>query len=165
MSETLADGKVGLFHYTLKDGEGNTIDTSDGKDPMVYLHGAGNIIPGLERQLTGKTVGDVLDAVVPAAEAYGEASGEAPQAIPRDQFPADVPLQKGMGMRAQDAQGAPLMIFITDITESHVFVTAEHPLAGKELHFHVEIVRIRDANADEIAHGHPHGPDGTAHHH
>jgi len=164
MSHTLAAGKVGLFHYTLRDGEGNTIDSSDGKDPMVYLHGVGNIIPGLEKQLTGKTEGDVLDVVVPAAEAYGEASGEPPQAIPRDQFPADVPLQKGMGMRAQDAQGTPIMIFITDITDSHVLVTAEHPLAGKELHFHVEIVRIRDANENEIAHGHPHGPDGNADH-
>jgi len=162
MSETLADGKVGLFHYTLTDAEGTTIDSSEGKDPMVYLHGAGNIIPGLERQLVGQGVGAILDVVVPAAEAYGEASGEPPQAIPRDQFPAEVPLHKGMGLRAQDAQGKPVVIFITDISDSHVLVTADHPLAGKELHFHVEIVRIRDANENELAHGHPHGPDGDA---
>lgn len=164
MSETLSNGKVGLFHYTLRDGDGNVIDSSEGKDPMVYLHGAGNIIPGLERQLVGLSVGAVVDAVVPAAEAYGEASGEPPQAIPRDQFPADVPLQKGMGLRAQDPQGAPVVIFVADITESHVLVTADHPLAGKELHFHVEIVRIREANESERSHGHPHGPDGDVEH-
>ena len=164
MSDTLENGTVGLFHYTLKDSDGNIIDSSDGKDPMVYLHGAGNIIPGLEKHLAGKGAGAVLDVVIPAAEAYGEDSGEPPQAIPRDQFPADIPLQKGMGLRAQDAQGTPIMIFITEITESHVMVTPEHPLAGKDLHFHVEVVRVRVASEDEVAHGHPHGPDGNAGH-
>lgn len=164
MSTTLADGKVGLFHYTLTDDDGKVIDSSSGKSPMVYLHGASNIVPGLEKHLTGKSVGDILDVTVPPAEGYGESSGLEPQMVPRKQFPKDVQLYKGMGLRAQDEDGKPFVIYVADVRGSRVYVTTEHPLAGKNLNFHVEIVGIRDATADEVAHGHAHGPDGHHHH-
>ena len=165
MSETLTAGKVGIFEYTLKDDTGKVIDSSSGKSPMVYLHGAQNIVPGLEKALEGQAVGGVLDVVVPPEEGYGESSGQEPQVVPRREFPKDVNLLVGMGLRAQDSEGKPFVIYISDIRGSRVLVTTDHPLSGKNLNFHVEVVGIRDATSDEIAHGHAHGLDGHAHHH
>ena len=164
MSDTLTDGKVGLFHYTLKDDAGKVLDSSSGKNPMVYLHGASNIVPGLEKHLAGKAVGDVLDVIVPPSEGYGEGSGQEPQAVPRKEFPKDMQLYKGMGFRAQDGQGRPFVLYVADVRGSRVMVTTDHPLAGENLHFHVEVVGVRDATADEVAHGHAHGPGGHHHH-
>ncbi|MFT4625289.1 MAG: FKBP-type peptidyl-prolyl cis-trans isomerase SlyD [Myxococcota bacterium] len=165
MSATLSDGKVGIFNYTLTGDDGKVIDSSTGKSPMVYMHGAQNIVPGLEKHLVGKAAGDVIDVAVPPEEGYGEAAGAEPQMVPRKDFPRDANLFKGMGLRAKDDDGKPFVIYVTDVRGSRVYVTTDHPLAGKTLHFHVEIVSVRDATADEVAHGHAHGIDGHAHHH
>jgi len=168
MSDTVADGLVVLFHYTLTDGEGEVIDTSrDRGEPMPYLHGAGNIVPGLERQMVGKKVGDRFTAAVPPAEGYGVATG-ARQQVPRDAFPADAPLHMGMQFASRDDKGQLVPLWIADIQGDTVTITMDHPLSGVTLNFDVEITRIRKPTDDELAHGHPHGPEGTeghGHHH
>ena len=158
----ISAGKVVAFHYTLTDDDGDVIDSSDGREPLDYLHGAGNIVPGLERQLVGKTTGDRLDAIVPPSEGYGERTG-APQAVPRGALPPDLDPMPGMQLMAQGPDGQPFPLWIARVDDEQIWVDRNHPLAGVTLHFAVEIVSIRDASAEETAHGHPHGP-GNHHH-
>ena len=160
---TVADGKVVSFHDTLTNPAGEVLDSSSGRAPLPYLHGAGNIVPGLERQLAGLAVGATLNAKVPAAEGYGERGGPPAQAVPRQAFPAGMPLEKGVPVRAQTPDGDMMVLYIDRVDGDEVFLDHNHPLAGVDLHFAVEIVEIRDASDDEMAHGHPHGPGG--HHH
>lgn len=161
---TVADGKVVTFHYTLTDDQGTVLDTSrDRGQPMPYLHGARNIVPGLEQQMSGKSVGDRFKADVPPTEGYGEHNGMAPQAVPRGEFPDDVPLQAGMQLMAQAPSGQAIPIWIARIEGEQVFIDMNHPLAGKTLHFDVEVTEIRDATEEEKSHGHPHGPGGHDH--
>lgn len=160
---TIADGMVVQFHYTLADPEGNVIDTSSGSEPLTYLHGADNIVTGLESQLEGKKVGDSFDAVVPAREGYGEKEGPGPQPIPKSTFPPDIDLTPGMHFIATDEGGQEIMLWVMGVEDEQVFVDMNHPLAGLDLHFAVEVTEIRDATEEEVAHGHPHGPGG--HHH
>ncbi len=162
MSDIVAENKVVLFNYTLRDSDGNEIDSSDG-DPMPYLHGAQNIVPGLEKEMTGKKVGDSFEVVVSPADGYGEVSGAPPQKVERDAFPDGV--EEGMPFMLETPDGGVVTIWVTSVTDSHIEFTTDHPLAGEELHFAIQITGIRDATADEIDHGHPHGPDGHSHHH
>lgn len=160
--ESIADGNVVSIHYTLRDPDGDVIDSSDGGDPLLYLHGAGNIVPGLEKQLTGKKTGDKVSAVVEPKDGYGEASGQAEKA-PREAF--DSPdLGVGMQVVAQTADGQQIALWIAEVTDEHVLVTPDHPLAGVTLHFDIEVGEIRAATDEEKAHGHPHGPGGHHHH-
>lgn len=161
---TISAGKVVAFHYTLTDADGDVIDTSSGRAPLDYLHGAGNIVPGLERQLEGLVVGARLDAVVPAAEGYGERQFPGPQAVPREAFPEDVEIHPGMQFAAQGPRGEMIPLWVKKVEAETVWVDRNHPLAGVELHFAVEIVSIRGASDEELAHGHPHGPDGHGGH-
>ncbi len=165
MSDVVADKKVVLFHYTLTDSDGDVIDSSSGGEPMPYLHGAGNIVPGLERQLAGLSVGAKLDAVVPPEEGYGLASGQPIQAVPRSQFPPDMDVQPGMQFVVQAPDGGHMPVWVDDVDAQSVHITFDHPLAGMTLNFAVEITGIRDATDDELAHGHPHGPSGNEGHH
>ena len=161
----VADGLVVLIHYTLKNDEGAVLDQSGQDQPLPYLHGAGNIVTGLETALAGKSVGDTFDVSVPPAEGYGERKSPGPQGIPKKEFPKDANLRTGMAFRAQGSDGQTVVLFITKIEGAKVWVDTDHPLAGQTLHFSGEIVRLREATSDEKAHGHPHGPDGTHHHH
>ena len=163
MAEVLGAGQVGVFHYTLTDDDGAVIDSSSGREPMAYLHGHHNIVPGLESQMEGKAAGDTFDAVVAPADAYGEVHGPGPQPVPRDQFPPDAQLAVGMGFHAQGSDGKPMVLFITEIQDDQVFVDNNHPLAGKTLHFAIEIVDVRAGTEDEKTHGHAHGPGGHPH--
>ena len=158
--EIIAADKVVLFHYTLRDSDGDVLDSSDGADPLPYLHGAGNIVPGLERQMTGRVVGDSFTAVVSPEEGYGVRDG-LPQPVPRDAFPEDVELEEGMQFMAEGPDGDAMPLWIAAIEADMVFVDKNHPLAGETLHFAIEIVGIREATAAELEHGHPHGADGT----
>ncbi|MEZ4316464.1 MAG: peptidylprolyl isomerase [Myxococcota bacterium] len=161
----VADGKVVLFHYTLTDDDGAVLDTSRERgEPMPYLHGASNIVPGLETQMTGKAVGDRFVADVAPEDGYGEHNGMSPQPVPRQEFPPNVQLRPGMQLMAQTEGGQAIPIWIASVEADTVFIDMNHPLAGKTLHFDVEVTGIRDATADEQAHGHPHGPDGHHHH-
>lgn len=160
-TNTVTAGKVVSLHYTLTNPAGKVIDSSDGGEPLAYLHGAGNIVPGLERQVEGKAVGDSFDAVVPPGEGYGERRGPGPQAIPKQHFPPEV--EEGMQFVGQTPEGERFPLWVVGVTETEVLVDQEHPLAGVTLNFAVQIVAIRDASPEELHHGHPHGPGG--HHH
>lgn len=162
MSQTIADGHVVTFHYTLTV-NGEVIDSSDGGQPLAYLHGAQNIVPGLERQLTGRKVGDAFAAMVPPGEGYGEKSAATAQRVPKSAFPPDAKLSVGASFMAQGSEGHPMRIYIVGIEGDEVLIDSGHPLAGKDLMFDIKVVSIRAASEEEVAHGHPHGPGG--HHH
>jgi FKBP-type peptidyl-prolyl cis-trans isomerase SlyD len=152
----ITTGSVVHIHYTLTNDSGEELDSSRGGRPLGYLHGAGNIVPGLERQIEGKRTGDRFVAVVPAAEGYGERRGPGPQPVPRTAFPPNVRLHAGMQFVTEDDQGEELEVWVTEVSEDMVLIDFEHPLAGEVLHFEVEIVSVRDATAQEKQHGHIH---------
>lgn len=157
-------GKVVIIHYTLTNDAGETLDSSDGGEPLPYLHGGGNIVEGLEEALAGKAIGDKVQVTVPPEKGYGARDESEPQPVDRQAFPPDAPLQEGMQFMVDTGNGyAP--VWIVKIEGEQVFLDGNHPLAGQTLNFAVEVVGIRDATADETAHGHPHGLDGTAGHH
>src|SRR6187551_1107118 len=167
MSENLiiADGLVVVLNYTLRSEEGEVIDSSTADDPMAYLHGADNIVPGLEQALTGKTVGFTGKVRVEPEDGYGEREDLPPQAVPRSAFPADMKLAAGMQFMTEGPNGEHAPIWIDRVEGDQIFVDPQHPLAGKALNFDVEVLAVRAATADEMGHGHPHGPDGHGHHH
>jgi FKBP-type peptidyl-prolyl cis-trans isomerase SlyD len=160
--DQIAPGKVVTMRYVLTGQDGKILEES-GAEGIDYLHGAGNIVPGLEKQMNGRAVGDKLKAEVLPAEGYGERRGK-PQPVPRTAFPADVELQVGMEFMAEGPDGAPMPLWIVGITSDSVEVDGNHPLAGLTLTFDVEILAIRSATQDELAHGHPHGPHEHHHH-
>ena len=162
MSKVVEKDKVVRLSFVLKDGEGTVIDSSSEDQPLEYLHGYGNIIPGLEDQLAGQQVGARLTAVIPPEDAYGVRNEGLVESVPRDQFPPDQDIQVGMQFAAQTPDGE-LRVTIADVNEATVTVDGNHPLAGVELHFDVTVLAIRDAQKEEIAHGHAHGQYG--HHH
>jgi FKBP-type peptidyl-prolyl cis-trans isomerase SlyD len=163
MALPVAEGSIVSLHYTLRDDDGDVIDSSSGGEPLAYLHGAGNIVPGLERQLTGKTVGDRLTAVVPPEEGYGLPEGPGPQPVPRSSFPEDVELEEGLQFFARGPGGETIPLWVVEVGGDTVMVDGNHPLSGVTLHFEVEVVEVRAATAEEQEHGHPHGEGG--HHH
>lgn len=161
MAEQIITGdKVASIHYVLRNDEGKVLDSSSGRAPLAYLHGHGNIVPGLERRLEGHKAGDKVQAVVPPSEGYGESTGE-PQAVHRREFPKDVQLYEGMPFRATNSAGEEVVLWIHAIRGAQIYVHTDHPLAGQTLHFDIDIVDVRDASEDEIAHGHVHGPGGA----
>ena len=154
---------VVTMHYKLKDAQGEQLDSSEGQEPLVYLHGAGNIIIGLEEQLLGKAVGDNVSAVVSAEKGYGEPVEALVQVVPKEAFGDEVDkVAVGMRFQAETEQG-PVPVVVTAVEDTTVTVDGNHPLAGKELHFDVTITEIREATSEEIEHGHVHGPGGHEH--
>jgi len=162
-ASTVTANKVVVFDYTLESNEGQTLDSS-GDQPLVYLHGHDNIVPGLERQLEGKSAGEKVVAIVEPADGYGERSDEEPVAVPRDQFPSEIDVQVGMQFSAEDDDGNQVPVWVIAVESDLVLVDPNHPLAGQTLHFQIEIHQVRDATAEELAHGHPHGADGHSGH-
>jgi FKBP-type peptidyl-prolyl cis-trans isomerase SlyD len=149
------------FHYTLTDPSGKTIDSSVGQDPLTYLEGKGQIIPGLENNLQKMKVSDKKRVTVPSAEAYGPREERYVVKVPRGKLPAkDIKVGDQFQVSA-DPSGRPLTVIT--ITESEVTLDANHPLAGIDLTFDVEIIDVREATAEELAHGHSHGPGGHGH--
>ncbi|WCL50051.1 FKBP-type peptidyl-prolyl cis-trans isomerase [Leptospira sp. GIMC2001] len=161
MSMNVAKGKVVGFAYHLQNSEGETLDES--KDPMEYLHGFQNIIPGLEKEMEGLKIGDKKTVTVLPADAYGEYNEELVYKIPRTNFPADEEIQPGMQFRADGEEG-PISLFVQEVVGDDVIMNGNHPLAGETLKFDVEIHTIREASAEEMEHGHSHGPGGHHHH-
>jgi len=152
----IADKHVVSFHYTLTNSDGETLDSSQGRDPLSYLHGAQNIVPGLERELDGKTVGDALQVVVQPAEGYGEFNPALVQQVPMNAFDGVGQVEVGMQFQAQGPEGQTTMITVREVGEEEVTIDANHPLAGQTLHFDVTIEDIRPATGEEIEHGHVH---------
>ncbi len=161
---TVADGHVIGIFYTLKNDEGETLDSnSDDEHPLTYLHGAQNIVPGLESALSGKEPGDEVAVTVAPHDGYGERRPELVQAIPRNDLPSDTEPEPGMHVAGQGPDGTPVQGIIAAVDEGSVTIDFNHPLAGENLHFEVRIAEVRQATSEEREHGHPHGPDGHAH--
>jgi FKBP-type peptidyl-prolyl cis-trans isomerase SlyD len=154
--------KVVTLNYTLTDNAGNVIDQSNDSS-FAYLHGASNIIPGLENALHGKQAGEEMNVSVSPQEGYGERDGSKTQSVPKTMFPEDSEIEPGMQFHAQGPDGSMLVVTVASVGEDTVTVDGNHPLAGVHLNFAVEIVDVRDATQQEIEHGHVHGPGG--HHH
>lgn len=153
---------VVLIHYTLRNDAGETLDSSAGREPLAYLHGNGNLIAGLERELDGKTAGEQLSVKIAPADGYGEYDKSLVQRIPRRTLKGIGNLRVGMQLQAQSAQG-PQAMTVTHIAGDMVTIDGNHPLAGQNLHFDVEITAVRVATDEELAHGHVHGPGGHEH--
>lgn len=155
---------VASIDYTLKNDEGEIVDTSEGRSPLLYLHGHDNIVPGLERALEGKVVGDVVDVVVAPADGYGERDESRTFEIPKSELPENIKPEKGLELSMQAPNGASMPVVVTKVKLNTIVLDANHPLAGQNLHFHVEVKEIRKAKKEELAHGHAHAP-GHHHHH
>ncbi len=153
---TVKKDKVVEMHYTLKNDVGEVIDSSQGKDPMPFLHGHGNIIPGLEEALEGMKVGETCDVSVDAKDGYGEYREEGVQEIPMEALQGIDNLEVGMALQSQDEKGNPFVVHVKEIKDDSVTVDANHPLAGQSLHFSVSIESVREASEEELAHGHVH---------
>jgi len=158
----IENNKIVVMNYTLTTDDGEVLDQSD-DGSFAYLHGADNIIRGLEDALAGKTVGDKMNVKVLPAEGYGERNDEMVQVVGKEMFEADAEIEVGMQFHAEGPEGHPIMITVAAIEGDDVTIDGNHPLAGVNLNFDVSIIEIRDASEEEIAHGHVHGPDG--HHH
>ncbi len=155
---SIANQKVVTMDFKVSDTKGQVLDSSEGSEPLVYVHGANNIIPGLEKALEGKTVGDQVNVEIIAAEAYGEYHDQMVQEIPMEAFEGVEKVEPGMAFHAESPEGHPIQIIVTDVEGDKVTVDGNHPLAGKDLVFDVTVKDVRDATADELEHGHVHGP-------
>ena len=150
---------VVTFNSTLKDDAAAVIDSSSAGEPLAYLHGHGNLVPGLERELEGKNSGEKLTIKVTPADGYGEHSKQLIQKVPRRSLKGIAEITVGMRLNAQTEQG-PRAVTVTAVTGDMVTIDGNHPLAGKNLNFDIDLVDVRDATEEELAHGHVHGPGG-----
>jgi FKBP-type peptidyl-prolyl cis-trans isomerase SlyD len=154
--------KVVSFDYMLKDSDGKELDSSEGGEPLTYLHGAGNIIPGLEAALSEKSAGDAVSAVIEPENAYGQRNEDQVAKVPRENLQGIEDLAVGMQLQAQTPAG-PRIVRVADMDDENVTIDANHPLAGVTLHFDVTVTDVRDATTEEIEHGHAHGVGGHQH--
>lgn len=152
--ETVGKDQVVSIDYKLTDENGDLLDSSEGDKPLTYLHGHGNIVPGLEKALDGKSVGDQASVTVPPDEGYGERDSERIFEVPKDRF--DFEVKPGDVVRVQTPQGVSPPVQVTAVTDDTVTLDANHPLAGKTLNFDVTVVEIRAASKEELDHGHSH---------
>lgn len=159
----IAANKVVQIHYTLTDNDGEVLDSSEGKDPLAYIHGMGNLIPGLEDALVGRYVGDKFQVTIAPEEAYGLRDDDLVQRVPKDAFQGVEEILPGMQFHAQSPDGAQLFTVI-EVADDEVLLDGNHPMAGITLNFDVEVTAIRDATAEEMDHGHVHGAGGHHHH-
>jgi FKBP-type peptidyl-prolyl cis-trans isomerase SlyD len=159
----IANHKVVSIHYTLTNDEGDVLDSSKGQDPLAYLHGFGNIISGLENALSGRSLGDKFTVSIAPAEGYGERDNEMVQSVPKSSFQGVDEILPGMQFQAQSPDGMQLVTVI-DVDGDEVILDGNHPMAGMTLNFEVEVTEVRDATAEELEHGHVHGPGGHHHH-
>jgi FKBP-type peptidyl-prolyl cis-trans isomerase SlyD len=158
----IARHTVASIDYTLTDDDGNVIDSSSGGAPLAYVHGLGALIPGLESQLEGKRKGDALKVRIAPADGYGERDEQMVARVPRTQMPKGAQLELGMQLEARGPDGGQV-VTVVKLEDDAVWLDANHPLAGVHLNFAVTVVDVRAASAEEIQHGHVHGPGG--HHH
>jgi FKBP-type peptidyl-prolyl cis-trans isomerase SlyD len=158
----IGERTVASFNYTLTNDAGTVVDSSNGREPLTYLHGAGNIVPGLEKEMAGHKAGDAFNVTVAPEEGYGMPNPMMVQVVPREAFQGVDTLEVGMEFQAQTPQG-PMSVAIAKIDGDEVTVDGNHPLAGQTLHFAIEVTDVRDASLEELSHGHVHGAGG--HHH
>jgi FKBP-type peptidyl-prolyl cis-trans isomerase SlyD len=158
----MSKARVVSIHYTLTDDGGAVLDSSRDGEPLTYLEGAGNIIPGLEKELLSSQTGDRKNVKVPAAEAYGEKREDMIVQVPRAQFPPDIQMKVGDRFRSGADHHSPVFTVVS-LDGDQITLDGNHPLAGKALSFDVEVTGVRDATEEEVSHGHAHGEGG--HHH
>lgn len=158
----IADKKVASFHYTLRNAAGEQLESSRERDPMSYLHGSGNIIPGLEKAMEGKAAGEQFEVTIEPAEAYGERNESGLQRVPAKHFKGAGRLEPGQVVTLQTRNG-PMQATVVKVGRFNVDIDRNHPLAGQSLTFDVEITDVRDATGEEISHGHVHGAGGVTH--
>lgn len=159
----IANQHVVTIDYTLSNDAGEVIDSSAGAEPLVYLHGAGNIIAGLENALLGKQVDDELEVSIEPEDAYGEYSAELITTLGREMFEGVDELQVGMQFHASAPDGGMQIVTIREVDGDDVIIDGNHPLAGQQLNFKVKVVGVRAASEEEIAYGHVHGEGGHQH--
>jgi len=152
---TITNNKAVTINYTLKDDQDVIIDTSN-DNSFVYLHGANNIIPGLENELTDKTSGDKFSLVIKPEDAYGQYNDKLTQAVDKEAFGEEQKIEVGMQFHAQGDNDQMVMITVTEINDNKITIDGNHPLAGVTLHYDVEIMDVRDATEEELSHGHIH---------
>ena len=155
----ISTNSVVTINYTLKNDQGETLDESQ-DNSFLYLHGAGGIIPGLEGQLEGKSAGDEFSAHIEPEDGYGVRDDSMVQVVQREMFEADHPIEEGIQFHAESPEGDMLTVTVTKIEGDEITVDGNHPLAGIALNFDIKIAEIREASAEEIEHGHVHGPEG-----
>ncbi len=158
----ITSGSVVVFDYTLTDDDKDIIDSSVGNEPLAYIQGEGQIVPGLEKAMEGKKAGDSFKISIPPEEAYGVHDPENISVVPADQIEGGEELEEGMQLHTEGEFGEQTVI-ITKIVGNEVTIDGNHPLAGMTLHFEVTIRDVRSATTEELDHGHVHGPGG--HHH
>ncbi len=139
--------------YTLRLESGEVLDSSEGRGPLEFIQGRGEIIPGLEQALYGMSLGDTKEVVVAPADAYGEFDSELLETLPRSVFPVDMELEVGMGLRMRTQEGRAVVVYVREANDESVTVDLNHPLAGKTLHFAVRIASLREASPEELAGG------------
>lgn len=160
----IAKDTVASLEYRLHLGDGKIVDQSEASDPLVYLHGYEEIVPGLENALEGKAAGDSLQVVVPPEEAYGEHDPDGMEEVPKADLPPHLTVEEGEVVVATDEEGDEVEFLIKEVKKDTVVVDFNHPMAGKTLHFDVTVKSVRAATKDELEHGHAHAP-GADHHH
>jgi len=158
----VAENTVVVIDYTLTNNEGQVIDSSEGAGPLAYLHGAGNIIPGLEDALLGKEAGDEVKASIEPENAYGERHEALKQEVPAELFSGVEKVEVGMQFQSETDQG-PVLVTVTEVGNETITVDGNHPLAGVHLNFDVNIREVREPSAEELEHGHVHGEGGHQH--
>ena len=163
MSAVIAPNMVVDMHYTLRDSESQVVDTSVGEEPLRYLQGGGQIVPGLESAMIGKKVGDRFTVQVEPRDGYGDYDPSMCQEIPKQNFPNQDELVVDAMFEASGPDGDTIMIRLTKISDETVTADGNHPLAGKTLYFEIEVMAIRPATKEELSHGHAHGGEGHVH--
>lgn len=158
---TITKDKIVSLNYTLKNDQGQVLEESPADQPLVYLHGHENIIPGLEKELNGLNTGDEKNVTVQPEEAYGQYNPQLVFEIPKQQFGEQLP-ETGQMVQLQSPQGS-IVATVAEMNGDNVKMDANHPLAGQTLVFDVKVTEVRDASAEELQHGHPHGPGGHEH--
>jgi len=159
----IVSGSVVGIDYSLHLGDGRVVDASEPGQPLTYLHGEGQIVPGLESALEGLSVGDRKQVVVPAGDGYGEHDARGVQEVERAAFPPAFEPQVGMALTAEGPDGESVPFTVREVRPGSVVIDLNHPLAGKALHFDVTVREVRAATAEELEHGHAHGPEGHGH--
>ncbi len=158
-------GRVVDIDYSLHLGDGEVVDQSGPGEPLTYLHGEGEIVPGLESALEGAEAGEHKQVVVPPASGYGDHDPRGVQRVPRQAFPPGFQPEIGMELSAQGPEGDEVAFVIQSVEPDAVTIDLNHPLAGKTLHFDVTVREVRQATPHELEHGHAHGPDAHEHQH
>ena len=159
----VSEQKVVTMNYEVADDQGQLIDRSEEGGPLAYIHGNGQLIPGLETALEGRGKGDKVAVDVPPEQGYGERDEEGVQTVARNQFDDSVEIKVDMQFEAQDDDEGHQIVTVAAVDGENITLDTNHPLAGKNLRFEVEILDVRDASAEELSHGHVHGPGGHDH--